>query len=141
MKKILEETIGILIGAIICIPINYFLFFHSWETPIIMSISLTIAYFISLVIVKKIIPNFKNPFKLIAFWFRYKNSRYYFKTEGTECLEECPIDSTVKIGSIYCQNCKYCIDKNANNGDCIWITCKHLIKKRSFNIFKKINKN
>ena len=79
----------------------------------------------------------KNPFKRLAF-IGYK--RYYFKTTDFLCLEMCPIDSTVNIGSIYCQRCKKCIDKNAERGKCIWIKCKYISKKRSFNPLKWLKK-
>ena len=68
--------------------------------------------------------------------------KYYYKHDGSWCLEECPIglktpfDSkqTILIGGGFCQECKNC--KSSNNEE-NWIICKHLQPKRKTN-WKKI---
>ena len=133
MKKILEKTIPFLIGSIMCIPLNYLAFLRSWKDAIMVTLSLSIAYFIAVLIIEFVIPNLKNPFKQLGIG-EYK--RYYFKTAGSGCLEKCPINSDVRIGSVSCQECENCIDKSGINEDCIWIKCKSINKIRSFNLFK-----
>ena len=138
MKKITLTILGIIIWAIIVIVLKYLLFKYKLEllysgSFIGIVATLLVMYFYDKMKNKTL----KNPFKRLAF-IGYK--RYYFKTTDFLCLEMCPIDSTVNIGSIYCQRCKKCIDKNAERGKCIWIKCKYISKKRSFKPLKWLKK-
>ena len=67
--------------------------------------------------------------------------KYYYKHDGSWCLEECPIGlktplvkQTVLVGGGYCQECK-----NYKGGSKIehYVICKHLQPKRKTN-WKKI---
>ena len=48
---------------------------------------------------------------------------YFYKHKRSRCLEHCPIDDTVSIGSSYCRDCKNCTAKGKD-----WIVCE-VIKK------------
>ena len=73
MKKILEKTIPFMIGSFMCMPINY-LYQFSWIQAFLISLTISIAYFIAIVLVEKVYPilKTKNPFKRLWFWLRYK---------------------------------------------------------------------
>ena len=119
MKKILEKTIGFTIGCFICVPINYFAFLHSWSQAFIIATSISIAYFIAIVLVEKVYPNLKtkNPFKRLWFWVRYKRVK--------------------EIKSGYCTGCFF-----DTNGKCTHPK-EHIIKKCVINkqIFAKRSYN
>lgn len=46
--------------------------------------------------------------------------KYYIKFG----FEYCSLDPTVKVGSGYCSNCKYCIECSTDGS---WIKCKKLV--------------
>lgn len=79
---------------------------------------------------------FKNPFKSIWFWMRYKKFKEYtYKTKNGLCIEECPLKLyygvyAIKIGSTTCQLCE---NNEFYNFEKKLIRCKHLKNKRSYN--------
>lgn len=135
MKKILLTILAIIIWAVLSTMLMFVLFeykLHSLFAGGFIGIIATLsAFWIYDYLGKR---KFKNPFKRLWVWLRYKNhNRYYFKTAGSGCLEKCPINETVRIGSVCCQECSFCVDKNGIQEDCIWIKCEHLKTKRSYN--------
>ena len=61
------------------------------------------------------------------------SKRYYFKTTGinnTSCTERCMFkDNGVMIGSVNCQNCKYCVEYEKPcdiTGEVNWIVCSKI---------------
>jgi len=68
-----------------------------------------------------------------------KYKKYYFKVQGYECLEPCPIKESIRIGSVNCQKCNEYIDKNKDSEDRDWIKCKN-VSKQQFNLFYFIKK-
>ena len=134
MKKILEKTINILITNSIIFGVLMIAFIPFWIALFLFSIfsaSMILVEFLDKYVTIK---NIKTLFKRLWFFGRYKNhNRYYFKTAGSGCLEKCPIDRTVRIGSVHCQECLFCLDKSGVNEDCIWIKCEHIKTKRSYN--------
>ena len=67
-----------------------------------------------------------------------KYKKYYFIVQGYSCLEPCPINESIRIGSITCKKCNECIDKNKDGEYRDWIKCKH-VSKQQFNLFYFIN--
>lgn len=125
MKKILEKTIGFIIGSFICVPINYFAFLHSWSQAFIIATSISIVYFIAIVLVEKVYPilkTFKNPFKRLWFWMRYKSVKEVNFRSCRGCV--------FLIAGSYCgiDYSDYCFNKST------------IFAKRSYNIFSWLKK-
>ena len=136
MKNILKTTVYNLIASAIVMGIFTLIFVPFW-VAVFIYVVLNLSNFITIVLQEYV--SIKNIKKLFNWIIKPQYKRYYFKTAGSGCLEKCPINKTVRIGSCSCQRCDFCIEKSVIGDNCFWIKCKH-VSKCKFNFFSWIKK-
>lgn len=120
MKNIIKNSVLFMIGALIAMPLNYLLFLDTWKEAFIIYESMSIAYFIALILLEYItIKNIKKLFFLV----RYKR----VKQINYSC-EGCILNDNNR-----------CKRRDLNLVDKCSET-RTIFAKRSFNIFSWIKK-